>query len=139
MKCNIERRKNTRHKVKDDIIVMLGRDSDKMGPMIDISTKGLSFYHTKIDPVTNHPNELTIFGMGSPMNCNFLHYGFNVKTVCDEVEIQANTKKICSKYRCSVQFIHLEQNQVLWIDDFIKNYTVGAILNPSKEGGGCYA
>jgi len=124
MNCKNDRRNAPRYRVKAGILAVLGPESDKLGPIVDISRGGLAFSYNPTAMPSDEGSELTILFDDVIINFNNPTYRFNTRIVFEKAlenpdNSSANTKRICA-----VQFQKLTYHQNSWLGHFIQNHTL---------------
>ena len=121
----IEKRKNIRFLVQDNVIVALRNRFTKIGKVKDISIGGLSFEHIYDENSNREPSKRDIFLFVnefclSKVPCRIV-YDIPVCTPngYEEITIRLTTK------RCGVQFETLSEDQTAQLDFFLKTYIKG--------------
>ena len=117
---NAERRKTRRSPVREGVFVALGPSFTRLGQLMDISKRGLSFRY--IDdgksPVTT--SSLTLFIAGD----DFLLEGVIFKLISDQRVINEYPNSAISVRRCSVQFQALSEGQSDKLDYILRSCLV---------------
>jgi hypothetical protein len=115
---SIERRKHTRFEVSIGLFVVLGPHSAKVGRVIDVSRKGLSFRHVDRKLVTDGLCELDILDVDD---------GFCVKKAPFEIVWGSEGRKTLPTFlrrrQSGVRFVKLTSNQKSKLEYLIQNYT----------------
>jgi hypothetical protein len=117
----VERRMNTRFRVRSGTFAVLSPDSNysELCEIIDISRGGLSFRHTERNKRSKPSYQLCIMLKRGGFRLEKVFF----KTVSD---IQATSKSGLSSEksrRCSVKFEKLTHDQKFELEHFMRNYT----------------
>jgi hypothetical protein len=121
-----DRREAKRYRVKEGIFAVLAAVKDKLGPIKDISIKGLSFRYVNDDILVSGVSELKIIiaGMGLYLE------GIQVEPVSD-FEVKNGFSVSPLKLRqVNVRFINLTSKQTAAIERFILVHTTRQIALP---------
>lgn len=116
----VERRKHKRFQVPKGLFAVLGSGYTKVGPVVDISMKGLAFrYINKREP--SNGAHMDIFTIGG----DFYLPKVPVKIISD-VEVLAGTpSSSIAMRRCSVHFGELTSYQKAQVEQFIQDHAIG--------------
>jgi hypothetical protein len=119
----IDRRKNIRFLVQDDVIAVLQNGSIKIGQVKDISIGGLSFDHIYDENLRQEPFKRDIVLLAnefylSKVPCRVV-YDIPVPT---PIEYQSLIIGLTTR-RCGIQFETLSEDQISQLDSFLKTYT----------------
>ena len=123
----IERRKHKRFKVKGDIFAVLGKNSQAMGRIVDISKGGLAFNHNggKVEPA--EMSELSLlFADRISMDISRTSLKFRSRIVSDNETVK-NGNSNQTKRRCAVQFDDLTWYQNSSLDNLISHQTANLV------------
>ncbi len=113
-----ERRKQNRFKVRDDAFVSIKSDTDKIGPIRDISGDGFAFTYVGKKGSIYGPLEVDIFYAGSGIYVQKL----KAKTISDfKTDKKASSSSLAIR-QCCVQFCELTDDQISSLDNFIQEY-----------------
>jgi hypothetical protein len=121
-KVQVERRKHKRFRVEDGAFVALRPSDHGVGRLIDISMGGLTFDYVTMQPPSVKATELDIF----VTNSSFRLFEIPCQSVWDLNTYDIPTTPI-HKRRCGVEFGDLTSRQILQIENFIENHTVGEV------------
>lgn len=119
-----DRRQSPRFRVISGVLAVLGPDSDRLGPVIDIGKGGLAFCYNLVRSPPKQEAELTILFDNAIANYSNPAYRFSTRIVFEK-EMPAGVTGNNIKMKCAVQFKNLTFHQNSWIDHFIQNYTIG--------------
>lgn len=119
----VEKRKNVRFFVREDVIVAFRNGFNRIGKVKDISMEGLSFEHI-YDEDSNwvHSNRNIVLWVNdfnmSKIPCRVVYnIPIGIPSEYDSLTIQFIPR------RCGVQFETLAENQRAQLEFFLKNYT----------------
>lgn len=118
----VERRRHKRFKINGDIYAILGKDSQAMGRIMDISKGGLSFSHNggRVEP--SRVSELSLFFADRNMSNSISRASLRFKSrVVSDSETMTGVQLNMSKRRCAVQFDDLTWYQNASIDNLISH------------------
>ena len=117
----VERRRHKRSQAEDGAYAAVRPQYDKIGQIIDVSRGGLAFRYIFSGSEEEASSELDIFLIGDSFHLDKVPF----QIVSDE-EIPGKSALGPQKMRrCSVQFGALTQMQILKLEEFILNHTVG--------------
>lgn len=120
-KRSVERRKHKRFHVRDDAFVTVTRLSIKRGEMIDISKGGLALRHTAGEEQPRSFVQVDTFLHMFSNDFNSCLLRIPIREIFDiETDGQDPSN---STTRRRVQFGELTENQIMELDDFIRNHT----------------
>ena len=118
----MERRRFTRFKVKDDAYAALRGNYTKVGKICDISLNGLAFNYLAEKIYDETLNLVDIF-----LSKNEFHLsGVPCTVVCDKEEC-AYSSPVITQYRCCLKFERLNEEHSDKLEFFINNHTTGVI------------
>ena len=114
----IERRRNSRFRANDRIVVEVRSSPIKVGRMLDISAGGLSFYYIDSGKAAQEPSELNIW-VDNSLFLKEVNFG----TVSDfRIDDSVDKGSVIVKRR-GVLFESLTAEQKIKLDHIIEQYT----------------
>jgi hypothetical protein len=113
-----ERRKHKRFQVRQGVLVGLAHSSVQVGPVVDISMGGLAFHYVGKKQPTNG-SHLSLFSADD----HFYLGNIKFKTVYDSV-VAGEPDSECMR-RCGVEFMGMDKNQELLLEDCILLNAIG--------------
>jgi hypothetical protein len=117
---NAERRKTVRAPAKEGVFVTLGPSFTKLGQVMDISKRGLSFRYIDDGKSPVATSWLTLFIVGD----DFLLERVNFKLVSDQEVTNEYPNSVLRVRKCSVQFQTLSEGQLDKLDYILRSCLV---------------
>jgi hypothetical protein len=117
----VERRRHKRSQAEDGAYAAVRPQYDKIGQIIDVSQGGLAFSYMASNGQEEASSELDIFLIGDSFHLDKVPF----QIVSDEAIPERLAPGPQKMRRCSVQFGSLTHIQILKLEEFILNHTVG--------------
>ncbi len=119
----VERRKNKRYKVQDNVFAILHSHVIIVTSLIDISQDGLSFECLpEVNEIPKNDGQLDIFFNDDDL------YDFYLQNIpfetTSEIEVVNDYKNILKMKRVGVKFGGISPKQQALLDYFLKNHTI---------------
>ena len=130
MPGKVDRRNHIRFAVKSGVFAVLGPYSSQMGPIIDISKGGLAFQYKQGNEKIADMYEVSILFDGKS-DSNTSPFKFVGKAVSDVAVKSTNPYSTAAVRRFSIAFTDLTYYQQSWLEECIRNHTVGQIDSDS--------
>ena len=123
MSARKEQRKHKRFQAPKGLLVGIGPEFNKVGPLIDLSMTGLAFHYvgTKEEPPKG--SYVDIFMTDG----DFYLGNLPIKLITDVEVVDTDPYPPSSLRRCGVRFEKITPQQKAKLKDFIENHTVGEV------------